>query len=41
MHSQIWRPSHPILDKQAIDELPESYVLIEDIDFSLHFYRDN
>lgn len=40
LQHSAWRPAHPILDKKIVEQKPEAYVLIEDIDFALHFYRD-
>lgn len=41
LHKTIWRPSHPIIDRGIIKKRPESYILIEDIDFTLANFRDN
>jgi hypothetical protein len=41
LSEEAWRPSHPIHDKQIIEEKPESYVLIDDIDFGLQLYTDS
>ena len=40
IQNSIWRPAHPLRDKKVLERRPEAYVLIDDVNFALHFYRD-
>lgn len=38
---RVWRMSNAIRDQKIIESMPESFILYEDIDFTLMLYRDN